>query len=69
MSDTTPFSYYADLNPRYGARYERRWAVFLRRSATETRQTTLHYATRKAAETNAAKLNAAEADPHGAESV
>jgi hypothetical protein len=61
MSDM-PFHYYADLNPRYGARYERRWAVFLRRSPTESSQTILHYVTRKAAERNAAKLNEQERD-------
>lgn len=57
-----PFHYYADLNPRYGARYERRWAVFLRRSGTDTVQTNLHFVTRKAAERNAAKLNEQEQD-------
>lgn len=54
--------YYADLNPRFGARCERRWAVFLRKSATEVSQTILHYVTRKAAERAAAKLNVQETD-------
>ncbi len=62
----TEFHYYADLNPRFGARYERRWAVFLRKSATQTSQTMLHYVTRKAAERNAAKLNVQETDPEAA---
>jgi DNA-directed RNA polymerase specialized sigma24 family protein len=37
MSDMQ-FHYYADLNPRhgYGTRYERRYAVFLRKSETQT---------------------------------
>ena len=55
--------YYADLNPRYGAKYEKRWAIFIRRSPTDSKQTTLQYVTRKAAENNAAKLTAMEVDP------
>jgi hypothetical protein len=66
MNIETPFSYYADLNPRYGSRYQGRWAVFLRRSATEAKQTTLHYTTRKAAERAAAKIMSQEADPQEA---
>lgn len=63
MLDETPFSYYADLNPRYGSRYQGRYAVFLRRSATETKQTNLHYTTRRAAERAATRIMAQEADP------
>lgn len=53
--------YYADLNPRYGARYERRYAVFNR----ETRSPVygMHFVTRKAAERNAARLTEQERDP------
>ncbi len=61
-TDDTPSSYYADLNPRYGARNERRWAVFHRRGANDTTQTTLHYVTRKAAERAAVKIMAQERD-------
>lgn len=53
--------YYADLNPDYGARYERRWAVFSRE--TRRRVYGMHYVTRKAAERNAAKLTEQERDP------
>lgn len=53
--------YYADLNPRFGARHEGRYAVFNR----ETRHTVygMHYVTRKAAERNAEKLTELERDP------
>lgn len=53
--------YYADLNPRFGARHEGRYAVFNR----ETRSPVygMHYTTRKAAERNAAKLTEQERDP------
>lgn len=57
------FHYYADLNPRYGARYERRYAVFLRRGPSDVKQTQHHYVTRRAAERCAARLNEQEADP------
>lgn len=56
--------YYADLNPRFGARYENRYAVFIRRSATDRVQTYLQYVTRRSAENAATRLNKQEADPH-----
>lgn len=52
--------YFADLNPRYPARNERRYAVFLRKSKTERAQTYLRYSTRQAAERAAAKLTQQE---------
>ena len=56
--------YYADLNPRYGARYERRYAVMQRNpGGPGTPVYGMHYATRQAAERNAAKLNEQERDP------
>lgn len=63
------FHYYADLNPRFGARYERRYAVFLRKAPNQTTQTVLHYVTRKAAERAAARLNEQEAEPEVKESA
>lgn len=63
------FQYYADLNPRYGQRYQRRYAVFLMSGPDDRSQTHLHFTTRKAAERNAAKLNEQEADPHYPECV
>jgi hypothetical protein len=54
--------YYADLNPRYGAKYERRWAVFIRRGPGDAAQTMLHYIDRRSAERVAAKLNKQERD-------
>lgn len=57
--------YYADLNPRFGARYERRYAVFIRRSASgPSNLTNLHYTTRKGAEVAARKLNGQERDEY-----
>lgn len=57
------FHYYADLNPRYGQRYQRRYAVFLRKSETQTSQTDLHYVARKSAERAAERLNMHENEP------
>lgn len=56
-------TYYADLNPRFGAKYERRWAVFMRKAPGVTSQTHLHYASRKAAENAAAKITEQEREP------
>lgn len=53
------FTYYADLNPRYGAKNEKRYAIFLRNDRLkDTRQTNFTgYASLKAAERAAAKMN------------
>jgi hypothetical protein len=55
--------YYCDLNPRYGVRYEKRGAIFLRYEGGKANRAALQCATGKAADANAAKLNAQEADP------
>lgn len=56
--------YYADLNPRYGARYEGRYTVMRRNpDAPGSPVYGMHYVTRKAAERNAAKLNEQEREP------
>lgn len=64
-ADNTPFSYYGDINPRYGAKREKRYVVWLRRSRTnssplgyEHQYTKLAYAERAAD-----RLNKQEADP------
>lgn len=56
------FTYYADLNPRYGQRYQRRWTIFFRRGVGNTTQTMYHYVNRRDAERNAARLNEQERD-------
>jgi hypothetical protein len=60
--------YFADLNPDYPSRYERRWAVFYRfdpagPTVRAQPRYSLTFATRKAAERNAALLDRAEFDP------
>ena len=60
--------YFADLNPDYPSKYEKRWAVFYRFDpAGETVRAQpsrwLEFATRKAAERAAAKCEEAERDP------
>jgi hypothetical protein len=57
--------YYADLNPRYGAKYERRYLIVMHFDGAEPKMLTqpeYQFATRKAAERNAAILTKWEAD-------